>query len=559
MRPGGGQGSIFQKQLVEWRKFRNYQLRVRRYFVKYNRFPEYEQRVHDRRRRHGLKDDVKILQDRDQQSKLANWMEYQDYEYQGIEGFEQSIERAHQKMDSTHKALEEAGLRDYVGIFDPNSFANHCALCIESGNEESKALTNRMLRGGDLKLAQMRLEVAQSDDLGDMVERAAWIGLFLKDVRSAQIRLDEVPPISVCRLENWHEEGKSHRPAPEEKEEWRSWWKVENKRREASTRRYHAEVKAEEELKFAEAGLKAAQSDGFGEMIHRTALIRLIQKEVASALPRLDEARKLEGEVRLRGKVLGALCGVATIKRKLERHKVLLEWIEWQRRAMASERATSTQYVETDGYQGQAKSHRSMTLRPNRSSKGSSSKGKRPKTRSVFRPIDPSKVSKVGQRDGTRQPKQKPSQGSSLLIESHSGDRAQRTTSAPDTWKKYGLTRQTRRIASNGSQPAEKVTIERSNLQRSSKRISNAKTNTLLHGLGSTSLRPIHSSRVSKSKRKAGGAQPTGLHVNVTKLPQVIDQRRKKQGKSSAPSAGARPAQQPIPPATPPRRSTRIS
>ena len=558
-RRGGGHNSIFQTQLREWRKFRDYQLRVRRYFLERDKFPEYQQRVHDRRRRHGLEGDVEILPDRDQQSKLANWMEYQDIKYQGIEDFEKSIERAHQKVESTQKALEEAGLPGYEGVFDPTSFANHYGLCVESNNEETRALRKRIMVERDLKLAEKRLKVAQSDDLGDTVERAVWIGLFLKDVHSARITLDEVPPISVCEIENWHEEGKSHRPAPEEKEEWGRWWEVENKRRDASTRRWDAELKAEQELEFAEAGLKAAQSDGFGETIDRADLIRLVEKEVQSVRPRLDEARKSEGEIRLRGKVLGALCGVANIKRKFELHKVLVEWIERQRRAMASERATSTQHTETDGNQGQVKRTRSKTLRPSGSPNGSGSKGKRRTTRSVFSPIDPTKVSKVGQRYGRRQPKQKLSQSTSLLIESHSNDRAQRTTSTRGTGKRSGLTRQTQTIPSHASQPAEKVTIDRSNPQRSSKRISKAKDNMPARGLESTSLGPIHASRVSKARRNAGGLQTNDLHVNVTKLPQIINRRRNQKGKPSASSAGARLAQQPTPPDTPPRRSTRTS
>jgi hypothetical protein len=252
-------------------------------------------------------------------------------------------------------------------------------------------------------------------------------------------------------------------------------------------------------------------------------------------------------------------------------------------------------------------------------SKGSKVDKRKHATRSVLDPVDASKVSKVSRRDGRRQPKQKSSHGTGLLIESYSGDRVQDTNATQDTedggnqsqvsgsWlrelrnrtaseasppnesskrsglkgrrrtarsilspadpsrvskaagKKSGPTRQTRRIPSDASRPAEKVTIDWSNIQRSSKRMSKVKDNTPLRGLESASLGPIHSSRVSKARRKASSSQPTELHVDVTNLPQMTNPRRNKQGKSSAPSAGARPAQLPTSANTPLRRSTRIS
>ena len=54
---------IFSAQLERWKKFRRFQQKNRRYFVFHNKFPEYQQEVLGRRRRHGLDGDVQLLED----------------------------------------------------------------------------------------------------------------------------------------------------------------------------------------------------------------------------------------------------------------------------------------------------------------------------------------------------------------------------------------------------------------------------------------------------------------------------------------------------------------
>ena len=215
----------------------------------------------------------------------------------------------------------------------------------------------------------------------------------------------------------------------------------------------------------------------------------------------------------------------------------LWEWVERQLQDITSETATSSTGNKTNSRFGQTQLDtakvpenpslvRSRTLRShtasgvsisgsNESSKASGRKRKQPITRSILSPVDPSRVSKAAGK--------KPA-------------------------------RQTRIVSSDVSQPAKKVTIDQSNPQRSSKQVSELKNNIPVRGLESTSLGPIHSSRVSKTRRKAGGPQPTEMRVNITKSPRITNRHRNKRGKSSAPSAGARPAQQPTPADTSPRR-----
>jgi hypothetical protein len=363
-------------------------------------------------------------------------------------------------------------------------------------------------------------------------------------------------------------------------------------------------TEAHNRWRSVEKRLEALQSDES----RRTMEIAQARVELEVAQKRYSEAHRAE---RLRGRLKDAARG-ATMReaeRKVEEQTAWVKSIEALPPAIAAEQAGSSQETENhlDNHHRQDEAE-VLPAKPASKlarSKGSKLDKREHATRSVLDPVDASKVSKASRRDGRRQPKQKPSQGTSLLIESHSGDRAQDTTATQDTEnrdnrsqvresrlrelrnrtaseasppngssrgsglkgkrptarsilspvdpsrvyrKKSGPTRQTRYIPSDTSLPAEKATIDRSSPQRSSKRMSKLKDNIPARGLESTSLGPIHSSRVSKARMKAGGTQPTEVHVNVTKVPQITDRRRNK-----------RPAQQATPADTPPRRSTRVS
>jgi hypothetical protein len=400
--------------------------------------------------------------------------------------------------------------------YEPDNFGNNYSLSLEQGREDSEVWERRILEERQVKLAEKRLRAAQSEFQGETVERAAWIRLAQQDVesaQSAQMRLDKIPK---------PEDRAADVPAGwPDGEGMKEWWEVEEKRREASKQRYEVESKAYREVKFAKEGLKAAESDDFGETIERAALIRLIQEELESARARLDESRKSEEKVKLRGAVLSALNGLANAKRKLAQHKILLEWIDRQLPLIA----TPTQDTENHGHPGQVKKARSKTLRnqsaskvyrPNGSSKALGHKGKRPTARSILSPFDPSRVSKAA--------------------------------------GKKSVPRQKQSIPCDVPQSAEKATIHPSIPLSGSQWISKAKENmpTYAHGRESTSLRPMHSSRVSK--RKASGS------MQSAKLSPTTDRcRNRLDRKLDTPSAGLKPLQHSLSVNIPPRRSTRIS
>lgn len=100
---------------------------------------------------------------------------------------------------------------------------------------------------------------------------------------------------------------------------------------EACGRRYEEEVAAKRRLKLAKRGMKAAQSDDFGESVERAMLINAAQEEVRSAQIQLEEETKSKEKVELNGKMLGALGCIPAARRRMEQHQVLLEWIGQQR------------------------------------------------------------------------------------------------------------------------------------------------------------------------------------------------------------------------------------
>jgi hypothetical protein len=151
------------------------------------------------------------------------------------------------------------------------------------------------------------LKAAQSDNLGDTVDRSAWIGLAQAHLEFARKQMDKMG-------DNWQGLDRE------------------------TTRKWHA---TEKELIRAEKALDAAQSDDFERPVQRTTLLEAISEEVQFAQIRLDEAIKSQEHVELRSKVLGALSGLESVKRKLKRHKILLKWIEQQRRRIVSECAIS--------------------------------------------------------------------------------------------------------------------------------------------------------------------------------------------------------------------------
>lgn len=309
------------RQGLRWDQFRRFQQRNRKYFVPRNRFPEFRQGLIDRRRRHGLGGDVRLLEDRDNQSDLDHWIEYQDYELAKYELLETDLENAKAALVARRKAVAEAGLTAYEGAQDLD-FGGFFKLSLKYGGEEGPSLDRCISARRKLELAESRLEAAKSGNLKDIVEKGRWIRSFQEQVDAAQAQLDAVPKY---REEDWLPEGRYYvQEGTNERERM-------EKTRAACSKRYDAEWVAKGALRLAREGLQAAQADAFGEEIERAALAEMVLAEVQSARAELEEANKIKDQVKLQRRVIGALGSIVHANLMIQKYRVLLGWIEQQR------------------------------------------------------------------------------------------------------------------------------------------------------------------------------------------------------------------------------------
>ena len=439
---------------------------------------------------------MQLLEEPNQQSKLDDWMEYQDYELRTYERLEKDYNEAEARLVSRRKALAEAGLSAFEGIQELD-FATDYGLSIEYSREKGKAKKKEELAERKLRLAETRLKATESSDLGEIVERVAWIRLFLKEVESAQMRLDELQRLAEnarrdlepfnrwlqTRHNKWDEfseEGKRLVRLEVESTEFQNRKKkrteLAKKEHESCSKRF----RAEEEVEFAEEVLKAAQSDDIRETIERAALINVVQEEVRSAQTQFEEAKESTEKIVLKGKVLGALSSMSLTAREMKRHNVLLEWIEQQRQEIVSG------YADTEIESGQGRSKRASSRmlrnhpatepsRLNKTPKANSRKRRQSTTRSILSPIDPAKVSK--------------------------------------TSSKRRSLRQKTNVPRDTSQAVEMTTTDSSAPKLRSKQAFKSKDAIL------RSLHPVHSSRVSKP----GAKRLTGLRKDGTKPTPIVN------------------------------------
>ena len=340
---------MFTAQLKRWKRFRDFQGKNRRHFLFYGAFPEFQQEVLERRRRYGLDGGVQLLEDRDEQSKLDDWMEYQDYELRHGESMERDLAEAQAQLASKRKPLVEAGLSAFEEFTD-FEFNVWYDLAVKNSSEEGKAEEQKNLAKRKLRLAEERLKTAESDDLGERVERVTWEGLFLKEVESAKMRVNSLQHLYVdakrkterfhtrwiAIREVWAEEDEEDEEDEEEDSEFKNpmeqYTELQRKNREA----WMNHSKGIEETRFREEGYNVAQLDSFGETIERATLIKVIQEEVRSAKTQFEEAKRSREKVELQEGVLNALQCISDINKRIERHTVLLEWIEQQRREITT-------------------------------------------------------------------------------------------------------------------------------------------------------------------------------------------------------------------------------
>ncbi len=82
---------MLRAQLSDWQNFRSFQGRIRQYYRK-RPISEFVTKARNRRRKHNLDGNVRLRFDVNQQSRLENWTEFEDYHLQLHESLEKEGE-----------------------------------------------------------------------------------------------------------------------------------------------------------------------------------------------------------------------------------------------------------------------------------------------------------------------------------------------------------------------------------------------------------------------------------------------------------------------------------
>ena len=442
----------------------------------------------ERRRRHDLNG---VLERTEKQSKRNDWIEYQDYELREYERLKRNLEKAQARLICERKLLTNTEISILEEIQKLN-FASFYGLVMKWDGKKAQAENKQRLTKRKLRLTEKRLKTAESNDLRERIDKAIWMRVFLRKVKATKMRLDklqcvtedakrELEPHSRWlqgRHNEWDEfseEGKRLVKLEVESTEYRDQMKkldgLKKKEREASTTYF----KAEKEAHFAEEGYNAARLDNFGEIVERAVLIMMVQQEVRSADIQFKEAKEEAEKIKLKRSVLSGLSSVSITRQKMERHTVLLSWIEQQRREIVGSRAV----IERE--------RRSQSRGPGSRVLGThAARQKQSTARSILDPVDPTKVSKAS--SNRRSPRQKMS------------------------------------VLRDASQTAERITTDSNTVNYSSKQAFKTKD------ARRAALRPMHSSRVGKPEGKRSIGLPS---IDTARL-----KRENNLGRSSAPSTG---------------------
>lgn len=109
----GGTGLVpLRAQLSDWNGFCKYQSEVRRYYLQRKSFGTFEEKVRNRRRRHGYEGDASFDPNPEIQSQLQNWIEFQNYHLELYERLESDLQNKKKALEAARKKLEIGATED---------------------------------------------------------------------------------------------------------------------------------------------------------------------------------------------------------------------------------------------------------------------------------------------------------------------------------------------------------------------------------------------------------------------------------------------------------------
>ncbi|KAI9717986.1 MAG: hypothetical protein M1828_007022 [Chrysothrix sp. TS-e1954] len=356
---------VFSLQLARWQSFCRSQLWDRR---SKHHFADLQRDALERRRQHGLDGTPILREEPKRQGDIDNWMEYQDFELRTYKHLEKKLKDAQAIVVSRQKALERDTAHDRMQDIRR---ADLRFLSMQCRAEESKAKANQKVVEQNLELAAHRLEMAQSNDLGKSVRGTSWLELFSRDVQSTRVHLDrsrhqaecannDLEPLDAwiqARRSGWnegHEEGK--RLARLELDSAHFQDRLKERQALAAEANLASTTlhSAEEKMRFAEAALESASLDRFEESTNQVELIEQFQRDRQAVVDQLQQVKRSTEKLTLARELTDALRLKSYTEQDMDRHNILLAWIEEQRCQLTRDEISS---------QGQVTSSNLRTLR----------------------------------------------------------------------------------------------------------------------------------------------------------------------------------------------------
>ena len=114
--------------------------------------------------------DVHLREEVAEQSKLDDWVEYQNYHLREYEKFEQNLKKAQERLLSTRRALAEEGYPVFEEI-EELDLGTFFSMNLEWGAKVEEAKGKQEQAERKLSVARTRSEAVNSKELGEKVER----------------------------------------------------------------------------------------------------------------------------------------------------------------------------------------------------------------------------------------------------------------------------------------------------------------------------------------------------------------------------------------------------
>ena len=189
--PYDSDGGVLSTQREDWRNFRSFQEKTRRYYIQ--RFDRFIEAARERRRRHRLVPEVRFNPNPNEQTRVETWVEFQNYHLHYQEGLEKRVEVESQGLRTAERNLEGAVDHELDhAIHDKNAYSYRLA----TATQKMKLHEKHILPW----IEQQRINmVAAVDDFSDISNtsvsgvrrRKPGVRSVLKPIRSAVSKPDQ--------------------------------------------------------------------------------------------------------------------------------------------------------------------------------------------------------------------------------------------------------------------------------------------------------------------------------------------------------------------------------